>query len=326
MGIKSTWEAFSLDIVRPTDPWNGSSAAADPAKWEQHLNTVLTKIQSTDAGTALLQSIRRMAQWIDIHPLPKVECNAHGGFPGTRVRGGRWYQGQVQYDPDVYMSGSDCYKRAHRKQTGRAFAFLPDEVLFHELVHAHRAASWLVPNHDRLIAGLSGYKDEEEFLAVVLTNIYISDKTNHGSSGLRRDYFVRDRPLEEKLSTSLGFYQSSPQVLRILKKFRQDQGFLFDKLAKVNGSFNPLVALRDAPDEVEKMAYSKLAMEREKTVPSQAARELAQRDRANRETRERDAREFRAKLDRGQLVKEAEGIARILAEDALKVLRLTPIP
>ena len=62
--------------------------------------------------------------------------------------------------------------------------------MFHELIHAHRGALRLSLNPadgTPLGGGLLRYHSEEEFLAVVLTNIYISDDTNRHLSGLRAD-------------------------------------------------------------------------------------------------------------------------------------------
>src|SRR5207342_856269 len=48
----------------------------------------------------------------------------------------------------------------------------PDEVLFHEMVHASRTMRGV---SDRKTASRR-YGDEEEYIAVVLTNIYMSEK------------------------------------------------------------------------------------------------------------------------------------------------------
>src|SRR5205823_3058978 len=77
------------------------------------------------------------------------------------------------------------------------------------------------------------------------------------------------RPLETNLSTSLSFFQSSPQVLPLLRQFRTQQSSLFEELAKVKACFNPLAALKNHEHEAEKLAHSKLALEREKLIPKQ---------------------------------------------------------
>jgi hypothetical protein len=304
------WESYYLDIKTP-DVWATNTPSADPDKWQRSVITQLQIILKSQAGAALFRSMKRMAQWIDVHPLQTIECNAHGGFPGTRVIGGRWYQGKLQYNPDVYMSGSPCYKRRHR-----SFGKEPDQVLFHELIHAHRAASWLLPHHDKLIAGLSGYKDEEEFLAVVLTNIYISETKG---KGLRADY-ISYGALKGPLSSSIGFFASSPQVLRILTEFAKDQEFLFNEMAKVKAPFNPLAAMKEHPDEVRKASYSKESMQRERTAPNVAAAQLERLKSDARHVREQEAKDVQRRLTELAHRSLATDLTALLADAALTFL------
>ena len=311
MADTSFWETYYLDIKTP-NIWSSNVPNADPDKWQRSVMALLQTLLQSGTGSALFRSLKRMAQWIDVYPLERVECNAHGGFPGTRVVNGRSYQGQLQFNPDVYMSGSPCYRHKHRSHGKES-----DQVLFHELIHAHRAASWLIPNEDKLLAGLSGYQNAEEFLAVVLTNIYISETKGRG---LRADYYSWDE-LSGPLSTSIGFFGNSPQVLYILKQFARDQEFLFDELAKVKAQFNPLAAMKDHPDEVENVSYSRNSMEREKTTPKQTAAQLDRRKKDAQRIRQHDALEHRKKL--AELSKRNLGLkdfASLLAQGALHFL------
>ena len=102
MGDTSFWEMYYLDIKTP-DIWNSNVPDADPEKWIRSITALLQTLLQTKTGSALFRSLKRMAQWIDVLPLNRLECNAHGGFPGTRVVDGRSYQGQLQFNPDVYM-------------------------------------------------------------------------------------------------------------------------------------------------------------------------------------------------------------------------------
>jgi endo-1,4-beta-D-glucanase Y len=99
---------------------------------------------------------------------------------------------------------------------------------------------------------------------------YFLDIKTPNMWGLRADYYSYDER-NGPLSTSLGFFQSSPQVLRILKQFAKDQDFLLEELARVKARFNPLAAMKGHPEEVEKISYSKEAIQRERAVPKLAA-------------------------------------------------------
>jgi hypothetical protein len=255
-------EQYFLQLTPPTDRWN---SYVMPEAWTEAILRNLQKIAASKAGTALLNSIQQAATWIMVEPTKFGECNAHGFAAPKRIINGRAFQGLVQMDPNSYLQGSACYKIKDRATNNRGF--LPDEVLFHELIHAHRGSLRLaLTGGEPLGGGLIRYTREEEFLAVVITNIYISDETNGVKSGLRRDH-AGGYPLERELSTSLGFFQSSPQVLPLLKRFAEEQKALFLALAEVKADFNPFHAMRHHAAKVEALSKSKLAQQREITVP-----------------------------------------------------------
>jgi hypothetical protein len=82
-----------------------------------------------------------------------------------------------------------------------------DDVLLHEMVHALRMMQGLgnpIPTVSPNIHGMhmEGYKDEEEFLAVVITNVYLSAKDPN--LPLRRTYHDVSL-LERPLNTDKGF-------------------------------------------------------------------------------------------------------------------------
>lgn len=107
-----------------------------------------------------------------------------------------------------------------------------DEILLHEMVHALRDMQGLT-NH---VPTAWLYKDEEEFLAIVVANVYISKKTGKNNL-LRRDY-RRVGPLEAPWNTSDGFLKDEKNrtVLEYYVKFWQP---VFDQLGKVDTVFNP---------------------------------------------------------------------------------------
>lgn len=112
----------------------------------------------------------------------------------------------------------------------------PDEVLFHEMVHATRmmhGVSYLIPvNH--------GYTDEEEYLGVVLTNVYLSEKRKTVFRGGHKD---GSPPLKqpEKFLDNIQGIDMSPLVL--IERFRLRSPKLYDAFAKItedSAAFNPI--------------------------------------------------------------------------------------
>jgi hypothetical protein len=141
------------------------------------------------------------------------------GYVGT----GKGSDIELQFSPDV-IAKTNCY--------GGKFGSLPDEVFVHECVHALRkmqGKSNPYPTRNPL------YTNEEEFLAIVTTNVYMSEK---GSKDLRRDHAGHSR-LEPPLNTSAGFL-SNPENLHLMKLYHLLWLPTFLNLAKViTAPFNP---------------------------------------------------------------------------------------
>jgi len=143
------------------------------------------------------------------------------GFVGT----GFGSSSHIEFSPEYWgPSKTSCFQGENGS--------LPDEVLFHEMIHGLRNLQgvrnpW--PTED------NGYGNEEEFLAIVATNVYISAK---GSTQLRRNA-DEHWPLNAPLNTSAGFLKE-PRNLRILKIHRLLWIPTFGDLAHVvTANFNP---------------------------------------------------------------------------------------
>jgi len=158
----------------------------------------------------------------------------------------------VSFTP--YVCGGRCYRQLRNVTRNRGY--YPWETLFHELVHAFREAAgfgWF----KRLSGGLAGYDSREEFIAVLVTNIYMSDPTNKRADhvGLRRDH-ADFRKLEPELSDSLGFFQSSEDTFVQVEQFCRENLWFTKHLAEVKATFNPIAAYYHNPDEARKRSKS----------------------------------------------------------------------
>jgi len=247
-------EQFHIEIRKPSDPWD---TTVNVDKWFSDVEILLRKVGSTVSGKALLQAVLDSKFWVAIEPLNWNECNAHGGAT-KHIRNNRTFGGIVKFDPMVFAKGSSCYK----SRLGGKYSHggLADEVLFHEMIHALRGS--VVHDKTPLGGGLWRYADTEEFFAVVLTNIYISEKGKDGS-GLRGGERGKI-PLEPYFANSLCFFASSTQILPLLREFKTKHEKLFADLAKVKSAFNPIKAMVDHPKTVEQItnAAATIANER----------------------------------------------------------------
>lgn len=109
-----------------------------------------------------------------------------------------------------------------------------DEYLLHEMVHGLRYMAGV--SHFRPLTGaLTFYDNEEEFFAILITNIYMSEK---GERLLRRDHYAH-APLGKDLDTSAEFLRH-PQHAALIKKLATQQDQLFERIRTVRCRFNPI--------------------------------------------------------------------------------------
>jgi Effector protein len=132
----------------------------------------------------------------------------------------------VQFTPGIY-GASDC--------SGGTYGSQPDEILFHELVHAYRKMAALfnpVPTVPKLFL----YLHEEEWLAILIANIYIAVK-NGSNKNLRKDHNGHEE-LKAPLNTSDGFLKDDDHRMLVRKYMGQQVLFTWE-LHQVPAAYNP---------------------------------------------------------------------------------------
>lgn len=121
------------------------------------------------------------------------------------------------------LGGSNC--------SNGQYGSSPDVVLLHEMVHALRAMQGLmnpVPTKNKR------YKNEEEFLAINVANVYISA----GGSTLLRHGHNDYSQLPAHLATSAGFL-SDPDNLELMSIYLVTWRSMYEALGPVRAQFNP---------------------------------------------------------------------------------------
>jgi hypothetical protein len=111
-------------------------------------------------------------------------------------------------------------------------------VLLHEMLHAYRAMQgrgYRLP----LIGGMAGYENLEEYFAIVVTNIYISDPTNTTPNRTLRANHGGFTPLPASQSTSGGFLGVKSNE-RLIAQFVSKMPELCVALRDVEATFNPI--------------------------------------------------------------------------------------
>jgi hypothetical protein len=211
-------------------------------RYVEQVHEHLRWIHRTKSGRILLNCIRRPNFPVEIRPHALVECNAVGGGEPAPAGGGN--RGFVTYTPGHFGQHGICTTTDGANRSGRLF----DEILFHELVHVFRNATGRWNQAPRLGFAMRQYDDNEEFIAVLCTNIYVSDRTNKIKTGLRaghRGYGAMS--VTDAMRFSL--FASSASALPLVKQFCADNPIftkaIADQLADVE--YNPLADFYKAP-------------------------------------------------------------------------------
>lgn len=209
----------------------GLAARQYVAQVHEHLRW----IHRTTSGRILLNVIRRPTFPVEIRPYTGADCNAVGG--GEVKPGAAGVSGFVAYSPGTFSSTGACSALPAGETKGRLW----DEILFHELVHVFRNATGKWNTASPLSYSMRHYDDNEEFIAVLCTNIYISDRSNKIKSGLRAGHrgYGAMAPAD---AMRFGLFASSKNAYTLMKKFCDDNPIftkaLSDRLA--DAEYNPI--------------------------------------------------------------------------------------
>jgi hypothetical protein len=220
---------------------------------QKQMMTMLKEIASRAAGNALLSETNETGHTIMILPIDfvptaskwvKYHTNAiasadsairstlPGMAAGTRKSGNIAKGTGTGSDSEIYFS-------PERLRPGGP-GFNPDEILFHEMVHAVRDTQGASTSGYKLG---EGYDNAEEFAAVVTTNVYMSEKKQ---TALRADHGRGTLQQPEKFLDSPQV--PAPGARGLLSMFRLRQPRLFASLAAIDrgtAAFNPFRQLAE---------------------------------------------------------------------------------
>jgi hypothetical protein len=245
---------------------------------------IYTKILSNPVGKLIIEEIKGTSRDLTFKPRGTTDVDQYGVCDAGTLAldqaaahpngvGGKgpaiWYTGQ----PDKQMTPADERledSNINRSDTGtgegssveisfdpdnaeacinRGAASQPDDTLLHEMVHALRM---MQGKYNQIPAGkalspISFYDDEEEFLAIVVTNVYISQKD--AAAPLRGNHHAHDK-LWPPLDTSAGFLTDKDNYAT-LQIYRLTWLPTFTKLAMlVTPKFNPFREVRNRLGDV----------------------------------------------------------------------------
>ncbi|HJQ61192.1 MAG TPA: hypothetical protein VJ890_30080, partial [Vineibacter sp.] len=202
------------------------------------------KLAPSKTGAAIFALIRAHG-WVVVRPYNQGDFNARARVNPEL----EWLKGQPGLVAEIEFSSSTfahvIWVKGVPLPNPRAIVFPgfeADEVLLHELVHAARALSG-----DFDAAAMKGamapYDTEEEFVAIMVANIYISEK-GKPAVFLRRSHSTEATGLAEK-DTDPEIFLYKDDNYRLVKKFCDQHPRVSRMVADVPAKFNPVRAYYD---------------------------------------------------------------------------------
>lgn len=222
---------------------------------QKQMTNALREIAARTTGRALLAEsnsnpglqitilpmdfVSSQKKWIKYHTnaiaeAPAEDAKAIGTYvrhekDGSIVRGsGLGADAEIYFSPDRLRS--------------RGPGMNPDEVLYHEMVHAVRFLRGISGSSFRMD---NGYSNEEEFAAVTVTNVYLSEKKQ---TVLRAKHGGRGEALRDPQKFLDSPDVPAPGARGLLGLFRLRHPSFFSALAKIGPStaaFNPFRQLAE---------------------------------------------------------------------------------
>jgi hypothetical protein len=226
-----------------------SPAAAD---WEPFVLWTLKKIGTSETGKAVLQAIQQTGKQMRIKPYTPAAaaatgaCNAYAqpqdwtaatakGKPvGGAVGTGAGSNAEIRYSSPMWGYGGTCAGTAPPTAAGTS----PPALLFHEMVHGLRQMAGLSFGN-KLTGVLQNYDNEEEFFAILVSNIFVTDPTNAVPNRTLRADHHGFTTLAAAQATTAGFLAVQDNRALVGKVVAQQVGLAL-ALAKVRATFNPI--------------------------------------------------------------------------------------
>lgn len=263
--------------------------------YETQVASVLDSIRNSIAGEVLIRELMRggLGKNLRIIPIPvkdasAVPVNVNGASPYNqplRLPGDNpstpqvERAGQVRTGNDgkpILGTGEGSNVTVHYSpltwledtlRTGRVSNFMPDDVLYHELFHALRIMHGIVQTMDMGNSDHTArYGNTEEFYAVLVTNIYLSERNSKEGRGqaLRGNVSGLDKfqALSGPESQSKIFYERFKPSIQSL--CREMIGFTSGGGVKgmrhVPAPFNPIRECEEEGEQLRAKYYGGLGL------------------------------------------------------------------
>lgn len=232
----------------------GTKTYATPSQYEHAVLHELSRIHHSRTGHAVFHEfVNRSTHHMTIVPYELKELNAfaaaqdplHATKKGEFERSGRdghvlldhgkpiiglggGSDSDVNFTPLIYRKYCNQHKNGHRSGAQ------PDEILFHEMVHATRQMRGLL--NPRPLGFL--YDTEEEFFAILLANIYASETGR--PIDLRSDHHGYEHLATDTDAKFLPKRDMTDYRYRLVYQLVHEEPRMAHELSKIHSPFNPI--------------------------------------------------------------------------------------
>jgi hypothetical protein len=221
MRASNLWSAIKLDGDVFIEGFLGlkSHPSADAKRqrdnWENSVDSIITNLSKKVSSWAVMKALSDSGHTLTIEPNPVVECNATT-FPksaqdaaragaeaehcskaikGDNLGTGKGTNSKIVFSPGPFAKNGMCSVEGAGRDA--------DEILFHEITHAMRYAAG---QRNSCFTTPLGYRDYEEFVAVLFTNVYSSET----GRSLRKDHSGY-----EKMPVTTALYNSKAEKVQV---------------------------------------------------------------------------------------------------------------
>lgn len=208
--------------------------------FEEETARVVEQIARSRTGQAVIEKIRAHG-WVIIEPFRTDKFNAYALNRTTDIIG--LVIGSIEYSPSTFatiVSVGGIKMPNHLAILNPGFK--PDEVLLHEMVHAGRVLGHQL-NQIKLTGAMANYDNEEEFFAVLVSNIYLSEKGTP-STFLRASHQLTGILNKAKAASEVFLF--ADDNYRLIEKFCEQHPRISKMLQNVRAQFNPIRAYYEA--------------------------------------------------------------------------------
>lgn len=212
-------------------------------KYDEEVSRIANVVLRTVTGKAIAVKIKAHGEvWItnDYNGIDSREINADFQPSLSSKK-----MGIIGFHPhnhrlntvDVVFNGNSIspkqLENIHKHSPGQK----PDEILCHEMLHAAR---YLGGDYKKTpIPKMPEYENEEEYFAILVTNIY-SSELKRGFESFRKSHHVAYKPEMNQVDVAPFVFLSDPENLRLIGKFCDQHPTIAPMIAQAPAAFNPI--------------------------------------------------------------------------------------